>query len=450
LDITEAYQAFRVLSDDGTGRTAYSACDTVSVPDFDCRYDLLDADTNKGYVKVYDGDPSTTGVQVFDPDHAFSGDCYVQSGLLRLHVDEGVQYGLKLYGYIGAAWVQPLNRLYVRLVTDGVDLTYPFLKSIDSYGLEKCKVKVRLCDSATENTDYYADLYITIERGKYCLTFEFDAVSPLQNVRFSFFNGSALRFGYVGNAETYGVGDDDLNLNAANATMTDCFLVAFDDVGTAALAFIGANQTPSSAFQATDGGNLYVIDTVSTDVSTTKFFVGLVPFTNIAYTFKEAELATLVGGATAENDVTASGGQVAYLNAQSEYAYWRIVAGTHLPAGRYIVLFRVKDTNQVANDLRFYVYNSSDLCYRDEPNTYRYVTCAAAWGFFKLVFDITSADVSGTDNIDLLVEKFYANANAISVDYFLIVPLGNGSDFPQDQAHNALRTLTKTKNIYKR
>jgi hypothetical protein len=235
--------------------------------------------------------------------------------------------------------------------------------------------------------------------------------------------------------------------------MTDNFMVAFDDAGTAVLAVVSTNQKPngtvSKTFLAYVAGYLHIADVAAADVNITKIYLGLVPFAKIAYTFKEAELATLGGGATAENDATASGGQVAYLNAQNEYSYILLNdVLNYLPVGRYRLIVRAKDSNQVANDLGIRCLNETDVKYLQQDNSETTVTCTAAFTFFTTVFDLTNND-SG-DTITLRVQKKTANANAISVDYFLIVPLGNGCDFPQDIAHNALRSLTKTKNIYKR
>ena len=44
-----------------------------------------------------------------------------------------------------------------------------------------------------------------------------------------------------------------------------------------------------------------------------------------------------------------------------------------------------------------------------------------------------------TEDISVRVIKVTANANDIFVDYFLIVPIGDGESFPQDLSHSALR-----------
>jgi len=48
------------------------------------------------------------------------------------------------------------------------------------------------------------------------------------------------------------------------------------------------------------------------------------------------------------------------------------------------------------------------------------------------------------------VNKQTANANEIYVDYFLIVPLGDGRDWPQDLAHAALCTSDNRRRVFRR
>jgi hypothetical protein len=456
LDITEAYQAFRVLSDDGTGRTAYSACDTVSVPDFDCRYDLLDADTNKGIVKVFDTMGSAVEAdwaQVFDPDHVFVGDCVVQNGLIRLWVGEGAQYGLKLYYWNGSAWAQPKNRFRPYLTTSGTYVDYPFLKSVQTLTLENVSLRVRSENSGVEDGNFYVDYTLNLERGRLNFSVSGLLTYPSEPLYLDYYNSSYQRFGYAGNAETAGVGDDDLLINGSNTTLSDNFMVTFDDSGLPVLCTLSISRKPDSGaarFLTYHGGKSVFESITYATLPLTTIYVGFTPFAKIAYTFKEAELATLSGGATAENDATASGGQVAYLDAQNENVSYLFTAGTDLPKGRYAAVFRVKDANQVANDLNIFVYNNTDSQFRNDGNGDSLETCSASWTFKILFFDITDADASGTKTFRIYAYKYSATANAISVDYFLIVPLGNGCDFPQDIAHNALRSLTKTKNIYKR
>ncbi len=128
-----------------------------------------------------------------------------------------------------------------------------------------------------------------------------------------------------------------------------------------------------------------------------------------------------------------------------DYVRYQFTAGTDLPAGRYMALFRIQDLNQVTNGVGLRVYNSTDSEYRNEEGAQRTITATSAWNYWQLVFEITDADVSGTDTIFLEVQQVQPS-NDVWIDYFLIIPVGNGNDWPQDLAHNALR---RHDNIYR-
>jgi hypothetical protein len=145
---------------------------------------------------------------------------------------------------------------------------------------------------------------------------------------------------------------------------------------------------------------------------------------------------------------TLSGGSAVVLDAADEYVRNTLTAGTHLPAGRYIVAMRAKDTDQVASDLRLYVLNNTDSLYRHEENKLTtYKTATAAFAHYILIFDITDSDASGLDEIRMEFRKINATENTILLDYFAIFPIGNAADWPQTLAHNALRTATKTRQV---
>lgn len=191
----------------------------------------------------------------------------------------------------------------------------------------------------------------------------------------------------------------------------------------------------SARFQASNGGSLVIEYFGAANLGNLKIWHSMIPWTSFGSLAKEAEDCTLAGGADTEDladDVTAS----ARLNAQNETVYWDLDA---LPAGRYIVLFRVKDTAQVADDLQVSVENTSDAEYRNQENDDVLKTLTADFAYIQLVFDITSDDVSGVDNIRVSALKATATANAIYVDSFLVVPVTNGEGWIQDVAHNALR-----------
>jgi len=257
-----------------------------------------------------------------------------------------------------------------------------------------------------------------------------------------------LRFGYAGNGY---VGDNDLALSGSNPTRSDNFGVQWDDAGVAALGFMVSKDSKPGTYWQTYQGSLLIFYPLSiAQIGETTLIVGAVPFSLIANTFKEAESATLGGGATVAADAAASGGQAALLDAQNEYVRFTFNAGTHLPAGRYLGVVRVRDINQVANDFRRRILNLTDSQDRNENNAIVDTVATASYTYYSLVFDITSVDVTGLDAFYIQVTKATANANEIYVDYILIVPLGDGRDGPQDFAHAALRTSDNRRRVFRR
>ncbi len=296
----------------------------ISYPNFEAKYDLEDADINKGDVQIFDGDPDASGIQVFDEDHNFADECYIQNGLIRLHIDEGVRYGLNLYSYIGGSWVLPFDRIFRPYLLDNTTiLEYYFVKRVIYYSVDKIVLQIRVEDSNIQDGDYYVDFNITIERGKYNFSLEFDDVHPTQNIYVYFEKSSpASRFGYVGDAGVFGIGDDDLNLYVTNTTMSDNFLMSFDPDQTAVLGLMATSLKPSTTGRFIHAAeSLLSIRTFTpANLKTVKLFFGLIPYVLIADLFKEAEDATTDGDI--EADPTASGGFRVKLNAQNEYVQW--------------------------------------------------------------------------------------------------------------------------------
>ena len=122
----------------------------------------------------------------------------------------------------------------------------------------------------------------------------------------------------------------------------------------------------------------------------------------------------------------------------------------YLPEGRYLAIIRAKDTNQVENDLYVDIYNKTDGEKRSERNQAFTLTLTSEFAYYTEVFDITADDAADNDTIEIYLAKNKTDANSIYVDYFLIIPIGNGESWPQDLAHNAMRTFTKYYKVYKR
>lgn len=545
---TVGYPAYQIISANETwfGTSVGSQLEAISTylktsypALFAAKYDFTDADYGDGDVELWDMKGSVTDAdfqQVFDEDHAFGTyDIVLQNGLVRLIVDRLQQYGLEFYSWTGLAWVQPFDQLYFHAVTSAKDLSYPVIKSIESISPEKTAIVVRLLDSATVNDDYYVDVRITLERGKYSLKIDGLDVFPDQDMRFRFLNSTTVRFGFIGDDD---IGDDDIDVTGNNTTLTDNFLIAFDDAGTAILGAVCTDEKPAGGnvrFQAADGGYLVIEDIDATDTAGTIIWVSLIPFPLVAGLFLEGEDGPLglgaarlfgepagastnleafsaaggdvgqvltiigdVGGVRTTDTITLNGavpvpgsedfdrvyiltlsavtaGNITVqdsipnlihtipagtthvdncmvLGAQTEYTRYDFNAGTDLPAGRYFAFFRVADLNELADDVALRVTNSTDAEQRGEQNSEFTVTApaASAYGYFGEVFDILEEDVAGLDNIRMVVTKDLVAGNEIYVDYWLIVPIGDGRDWPGDLAHAALRSFTKPRRLYVR
>jgi len=416
---------------------------------FKVHYDFTPADYGEGDVELWDGDPDSGGVRVYDEDHEFANDPYIQNGLIRLWLDEGTLEGFNLLYYTGAAWVEPHSATACWLDGDSKSLNYVVLKSINYVSPEKIIIKARFLDSAVINEDYYLDATLTMNRGSYYLEISFTKVFPTQLFRLNYYGlaGDKYRFGYIGNNE---IGDDDVNKTGTNTTYTDNFMVAFDDMKQPVLMVYISENHPTTSFSAADGGWLRKINiSDGSDVPITDY-IGFSPFSLVANLFEEAEDATLGGGATAVADAGASGGQAALLDAQTEYVRYDFTAGTDLPSGRYLAVVRVRDLNQVADDVELKITNFTDTEQRGEQGEPVNFQAAAAYAYYSEFFDITDADAAGTDAMRITVTKDQAAANDIYVDYILIIPIGDGYNLPQDLAHSSLRGITQLPRLCER
>ncbi|MHA2022043.1 MAG: hypothetical protein ACTSWQ_00095, partial [Candidatus Thorarchaeota archaeon] len=447
LDFTVGYPAYVGKADTSTKRYLYSDNIDVYQPDFTLGYEQDPTDYGKGGVKCYDTIGSVTESEwqrVYNEEHAFTGDCVIENGLIRLIVDEAQDYGLELYYWTGSAWSQPLDIIRLYLDTDTISLSYPFLKSIESITRsDSIQIKARLCETSTESSSEYIDFYLTLSRGKYTLDMEIDSVVPKQPMRIIFGDTTNLRWSYCGDATTKDIGDDDLVISSTNNTLTDNFMVHFDDAGAGVLGVLSSSQKPSggnSAFHSYQGAYISISSFSSTDLLLNPVVqIGLIPFADVDHLFEEAENGTTTGTDDVA-DGSASGGYKVVLDASGEEVYVSLTGITDLPIGRYLLLVRAKDTAQVANDLQICAANFTDGSYLNENEFYNYFTLTSSWAFYQLRFDM-NADDSG-DAIHLLVKKMTATTNTISVDHFLVVPLCNANSWPQEVAHNALREAT--------
>jgi len=185
----------------------------------------------------------------------------------------------------------------------------------------------------------------------------------------------------------------------------------------------------------------------------TMVFTGFATLT-IGWTAAAAGEIVYVDGLHEFIDITTTRGRgellstsAVVLDAQNEKAQWNLTGVTSLPIGRYMALIRMKDVDQVASDLRMGVYNSTDARYMSEDSNF-YKTGTSAFAYYKITFDVVSADSGDTYGIYILKDS--ATENTIFVDYFVIFPIGNSQSFPHDIAHNALRTVIRNRIVGER
>jgi len=405
---------------------------------------LFDGGDTRGDVSCYDTMGSATESdwsRVYSEDHNFIGNCVIENGLVRLYIDDSVENGLMLYYWNGKEWSQPLDTIKVYQDVDIKDFSYPFFKQLIQIDkAERLELRIRLCDSVTESNSYYTDLYITLRRGMHHVRFTIDGVLPAQPIRFIYGDATYLRWAFCGDADTEGVGDYDLTLTVTNNTLTDNFMMKFDDAGQTVIGYMATNEKPaagSTAFESSGGEELSLRSIAIADFEDTEVYVGLTPYPHVSSLFVEGESATHNG--TNVVDATCSNGMMVELDAQDEYTYHLLTGINEISVGRYRFIARLKDTNQIADDVEMWVYNQDDSEYINVERDIVTFTATSGYTFYSIVFYVS--DVDSGDALRFYVNKGTGTANTLKVDYLLIVPISDGRSLVQDIAHNEMRKL---------
>ena len=396
----------------------------VTYPDFKVVYDLDDSDYqsgNRGEVVVWDtmgSNDENDWVRVFDPSHKFVGDCVIENGLIR--VKKYSSSVIKAEYWNGSSWSE-----YSRWLIDWGDATF------DHNIIRKITMECAVVDFVFVRSPYENVIArITVERGKNGFFWEevgrdYDRVTYF-NRRFGFYDGKVID-GVVDSDKT-----DNVNI--------DNFVLALDNASEY-LPTLTLKKYENFYFDV-DGNNFVRIYYFK---DTQKVFLGVVPFSNYAKLFKEAEDATLGSGTTIDTTLDDDSGDSVVLDAALETVDYCF---SGLPVGRYIAFVRAKDTNQITNDFALEVKNATEDKFLNEENTVTYHTLTSSFAYYGIVFDITE-DEEG-DTIRIRAMKQQSDANNIYVDYFLIVPIGNGESWPQDIAHNAMRTASVKYRVFRR
>lgn len=465
LGMNTGYPSFELRTQNGSycddGSEARIGYLKVDYPDFDLKYDISDANRILEDVCLYDGDPDAGGIRVYDVDHVFSGDAYIRNGLVELWIDELANYGIKFAYWDSADYTALFQYMpFLSNRNDNITVAYPELLKVVKCTPEEVIIDVRMHDDASTDSDVFIDLRIWIKRGSYNLEYINLNQFHRGNYNTAVYDGTAAsrRFSYANKdtSEVVYIADDDLNpATQYNTDSLDNYMCQFDPDQEGVIPIIVTTQMPNS-LSVDDGSiNMYLCNVV--DIGTARYIVAYIPFADVDELFIEAEDATNSGSTSTQADAGASDGNVErmastgnYLTPAGDYIYYRIVAGTDLPEGRYVAIWRVKDSAQVADDFRIYVYNASDSVYRNEENEKVTKTLTSGFLYYMLVFDIYAGDVSGTDNIDIVCEKATGTANNIDVDDIILMPIGNGEDFPQDVAHGLVRQIYHERRLYDR
>lgn len=409
------------------------------------------SDQYKDSLKVYDVGSST--LRVYDPGHPWTGDARFESGIFRVYIDDGVINGVNLLYWTGAAYSELHDVFQIYLNDDTTALSYPYFRYFKEISRDKVVCVLRLCDTASDNTDYYADIQITLRRGMPFVVVEVLDVFPIQTIEFRAWYATTMRWGYAGDAESHGIGDDDLGLSASNTTMTDNFLMAFDDDNVAAIVVMATTHQPGGGntyLQALDGGDLNIDSFTVPEAKAMRVLIGVTPFTGISYLFQEAENFDTEGSGASETDVAGDSGTSLEFDGAGEYGFHDFVAGTNLPEGRYLAVFRIQDPGTiVSNDIRLRAWNNTDGEYRNQEGTYAQKTGTDSWASYQIIFDITAQDVSDTDTIELEVRKNGATGS-VYCDYVTVFPIGNGESWPMDYARLLLRYFDQWFNVFTR
>jgi len=390
----------------------------------------FDGGNNRGEVIVWDtmGETDESLWQrVLDKDHVFIGDCIIENGLVRfkveLETDDFCQWGF----WNGSSW-----QMYKLAMSEGYKKARDFkIKSLtpESVVVEFKSLFFYATDNVTE---------VKVKRGEPFV--RISLVSGLSN-KDMFYSYPSCRFFY---GQQSGIIDDTLQTGWQSIYRgSDNLILRLSHTQEFFIAEARMKNKASQKSSPTYGTVVQV--GVGEEIH-----IGVSDFDKYANLFKEAEDATRSTGAEIDTTQTDDSGDSVKLDAQGEYVEYTFIGGTDLPKGRYIAFFRAKDSAQVANDFQIHVYDETVAGgkYLNEENGDVHKTLTASFTYYGIVFDITDDEDGHTIRIRAM--KDTTSANSIWVDYFLIVPIGNGESWPQDLAHSAMRGLSQRFNILRR
>lgn len=268
----------------------------VTYPDFNHDFKVPEANKTTGDVQLWDARGETDETlwqQVLDRNHDFVGDPILQNGLIRAQITELGLKGFVTSCYTGADYTSFVDEHSYYLGDAATQLTYPDVLSIEKLTPEKISLKVRFRNSETANEDYYLDAVYTLKRGSYGFIVTSITTFPVGSVLPYWAKADDWRFAYVGDDK---IADDDIGGNVSNTNLPDNFMIGFDPEQSGILAFVGTSQKPtdaSSEFESVSSSWLVINSYSPSDLTDLRLFLGVIPFSDIANLFIEAEDATI-------------------------------------------------------------------------------------------------------------------------------------------------------------
>ena len=382
---------------------------------------------------------STGGVawsKVLNKEYDFGGNwAVIENGKIAVALRDNVvtNNNFRLFIYVGGVWMLALGD---RDYTDEYPIQFVKLESVSP---NKVSVKLNYDFSGLTNVPG-AGSYdrITVYGGKPIIEFESDLQGGTQWWDISPNVGN--RFGLI-----FSPGDMDV-IDISFYTSTQSYPIDGNDNY---LLFLGtpknyilcgatAKKQSGSFLRGVFpiSGSFYFRQQTHANSGIKKWFIYFVEF-DTSTLFKEAENGVLSGSAVIDTTQTDDSGDSVRLDNQSDQVAWAQAGADYaiLPPGTYRVFFRLKDLNQVAGDVELLIHKT-DINFVYQGVDTVTTTAAAAFDYYYMDIVVDGNTVYG---IAPGVKKVTTAANSIWVDYFLIVPLTNGKNFPQDIAHDAMR-----------
>lgn len=383
----------------------------------DITWDLAADEVDVGECKVWDDmneAAEADWIQVFNPDHVFTGDCVVENGFIR--VFDANKKNPVPYGYRSSAWEILDTGIYIDELLSGNSITA--IRNFQLTEITQDKVVYeRNVYYLTGSTYTNETITYTMHRGSVLI-----GKAASSTLTYFKLTDGGLRFVY---ADTDIVRDNDFA--SSDSAINDNFCVMFDSADN----FLTYLFTTKGALYDSSEDALGL-----KSMAGQEFGMYVHPFT-CSKLFEECEDMTQGAGVAYFTGADASpktGNTGSILNAQNENIYYEFTGGTDLPLGTYKLFLRAKDSAQVADDISCLVRNTTDST---DVMAETKKTLTGSWAYYA--FDVTIASDDDTDTIRVTLNKETATANIIDLDYVLWVPItldsGNG---PQDIAHQAM------------